>query len=79
MVENRPWLDFLAHSILILGVILVAFLGVAPWLALSAANALLGFAILMGARDPVAAVLPALRNLPAGPPRAVMTESAWQG
>ncbi len=25
MVENRPWLDFLAHSILILGVILVAF------------------------------------------------------
>ena len=48
------------------GLILVAFLGVAPWLALSAANALLGFAILMGARDPVAAVLPALRNLPAG-------------
>ena len=25
MVENRPWLDFLAHAILILGVILVAF------------------------------------------------------
>jgi len=25
MVENRPWLDFFAHAILILGVILVAF------------------------------------------------------
>ena len=25
MVENRPWLDFLAHAILILGVIIVAF------------------------------------------------------
>jgi sn-glycerol 3-phosphate transport system permease protein len=25
MVENRPWLDFLAHAILIVGVILVAF------------------------------------------------------
>ena len=25
MVENRPWLDFCAHAILILGVILVAF------------------------------------------------------
>jgi sn-glycerol 3-phosphate transport system permease protein len=25
MVENRPWLDFLAHAVLILGVILVAF------------------------------------------------------
>lgn len=25
MVENRPWLDFLAHAILIAGVILVAF------------------------------------------------------
>ena len=25
MVENRPWLDFLAHAMLILGVILVAF------------------------------------------------------
>jgi sn-glycerol 3-phosphate transport system permease protein len=25
MVENRPWLDFLAHAILILGVVLVAF------------------------------------------------------
>lgn len=53
------------------GVIAAAFLGVAPWLALSAANALLGFAILMGARDPVAAVLPVLRALPPGPPRAV--------
>jgi len=25
MVENRPWMDFLAHAVLILGVILVAF------------------------------------------------------
>src|SRR5690349_12117117 len=25
MVENRPWLDALAHAILILGVVLVAF------------------------------------------------------
>ena len=25
MVENRPWLDFLAHAILIIGVVLVAF------------------------------------------------------
>jgi sn-glycerol 3-phosphate transport system permease protein len=25
MVENRPWLDFLAHAVMILGVILVAF------------------------------------------------------
>jgi sn-glycerol 3-phosphate transport system permease protein len=25
MVENRPWFDFLAHAILVLGVILVAF------------------------------------------------------
>src|SRR5688500_20143789 len=25
MVENRPWLDFVAHAILVLGVILVAF------------------------------------------------------
>ena len=25
MVENRPWADFLAHAVLILGVILVAF------------------------------------------------------
>ena len=25
MVENRPWLDFLAHAVLVLGVVLVAF------------------------------------------------------
>ena len=25
MVENRPWLDFLAHAILIVGVVIVAF------------------------------------------------------
>ncbi|MES2711269.1 MAG: glucans biosynthesis glucosyltransferase MdoH [Pseudomonadota bacterium] len=52
-------------------VILIAFLGAAPWLALSAANAILGFAILMGARDPVAAVLPALRSVRPGPPKAI--------
>ncbi len=41
--------------------ILIALIGTIPWSALSAANALIGFAILMVARDPVAAVLPALR------------------
>jgi membrane glycosyltransferase len=51
--------------------ILAAFLGTAPWLALSAANALVGFAILMIARDPVAAVLPVLDAVRPGPPRAV--------
>jgi membrane glycosyltransferase len=39
----------------------LCFAGTAPWTALCAANALAGFAILMGARDPPAAVLPALR------------------
>ena len=36
------------------------FAGTAPWTALCAANAAVGFAVLMGAADPPAAVLPAL-------------------
>ncbi|MBR0657078.1 glucans biosynthesis glucosyltransferase MdoH [Plastoroseomonas arctica] len=52
-------------------VILLAFLGTAPWLALSAANGIVGFAILMTARDPVAAVLPVLSAVRPGAPRAV--------
>lgn len=51
--------------------ILVAFIGTLPWSALSAANAIAGFVILMGARDPVTAVLPALRAAKPGPPRAL--------
>jgi membrane glycosyltransferase len=48
----------------------LCFAGTAPWTALCAANALTGFAILMGARDPPAAVLPALRAArPGAPPR----------
>lgn len=50
-------------------VILACLLGTIPWSALSAANALIGFAILMTARDPVAAVLPALGAIRPGPPR----------
>ncbi len=50
--------------------IMAAFIGTLPWSALSAANAIIGFAILMGARDPAAAVLPALRAAKPGPPRA---------
>ena len=38
------------------------FAGTVPWTALCAANALAGFAVLMAARDPPAAVLPALRR-----------------
>ncbi|MGG5888821.1 glucans biosynthesis glucosyltransferase MdoH [Falsiroseomonas sp. HC035] len=40
-----------------------------PWAALSAANSLVGLAILLGARDPPAAVLPALSRIKSGPPR----------
>ncbi|MGK7869659.1 glucans biosynthesis glucosyltransferase MdoH [Falsiroseomonas sp. E2-1-a20] len=40
-----------------------------PWAALSAANSLVGLAILLGARDPPAAVLPALARIRPGPPR----------
>jgi len=45
------------------------FAGTAPWTALCAANALVGFAVLMAAPDPPAAVLPALRGVRAGVPR----------
>lgn len=45
------------------------FAGTAPWTALCAANALVGFAILLRAPDPPAAVLPALRVAQPGPPR----------
>ncbi len=46
---------------------LLALAGNAPWLGLSAANSLLGLAILLGSRDPPGAVLPALRVPWAGP------------
>ena len=49
--------------------ILLCFLGTMPWSALSAANALVGLAILLGAKDPVAAVLPQIRAARPGPPR----------
>jgi membrane glycosyltransferase len=42
------------------------FAGTAPWTALCAANALVGFAVLMGAADAPAAVLPALRRARTG-------------
>ncbi|MDI3309450.1 MAG: glucans biosynthesis glucosyltransferase MdoH [Acetobacteraceae bacterium] len=43
--------------------------GTAPWTALCAANAIIGFRILMRAPDPPAAVLPALRLARPGAPR----------
>ncbi|HTI83973.1 MAG TPA: glucans biosynthesis glucosyltransferase MdoH [Acetobacteraceae bacterium] len=46
-------------------VMLTAFIGTAPWTGLCAANALIGFIILMVSRDPVRAVCP----LPMRPPR----------
>lgn len=51
--------------------ILLCYLGAAPWSALSTANPLIGFAIRMGSRDPLGAVLPALRAArpPGGVPR----------
>ncbi len=49
--------------------ILLCYLGTIPWSALSAANALVGLAILLGARDPVGAVLPALRAARPPPPQ----------
>jgi len=47
---------------------LLAFAGTAPWTALCAANAILGFVLLMLTRDAPAFLLPALRQ--AGPPGA---------
>lgn len=49
---------------------LLAFAGTAPWTALCAGNALLGFAVLMASRDPPAFVLPALRLARPGLPAA---------
>ena len=45
---------------------LLAFIGTAPWTALCATNAVLGFALLMGTRDAPGHLLPALGR--AGPP-----------
>lgn len=42
--------------------LLLAFLGTAPWTGLCAANALVGFAILMTARNPARSVFPAWRD-----------------
>ena len=47
---------------------LAAFAGTAPWTALCAANAILGFFLLMGSRDAPGLVLPALRLIRPGPP-----------
>ena len=47
----------------------LCFAGTVPWTALCTANALVGFALLMGRRDPPAAVLPALRLAREGVPR----------
>lgn len=49
--------------------ILLCFLGAAPWLGACAGNALLGIAILSLARDPARAVLPAPADPDAGPIR----------
>jgi len=51
------------------GLILLCYLGTVPWSAISAANALIGLAILLGSRDPPGAVLPALRAAREGPPQ----------
>ncbi|MCK8783331.1 glucans biosynthesis glucosyltransferase MdoH [Roseomonas sp. NAR14] len=47
--------------------ILLCYLATLPWIALCAANALVGFALLLGTPDPPAAVLPALRAARDGP------------
>ncbi len=51
--------------------ILLAVALTTPWTALSAANSILGLALLLGTRDPPAAVLPALRRARAGVPHSV--------
>ncbi|MDO9708724.1 glucans biosynthesis glucosyltransferase MdoH [Paracraurococcus lichenis] len=48
--------------------VFLCFAGTAPWTALCAANALVGFIILLRAPDPPAAVLPALRRARPGAP-----------
>ena len=50
--------------------ILICIAGTLPWAALSAGNALIGLGILLFARNPVAAVLPALNRVRIGKPEA---------
>jgi membrane glycosyltransferase len=50
--------------------ILICIAGTLPWAALSAGNALIGLGILLFARDPAAAVLPALNHARPGLPEA---------
>jgi membrane glycosyltransferase len=52
-------------------IMLAAFAGTAPWTGLCLANALIGFAILVGSRDPVGAVFP-----PSGDTRADLPRTA---
>ncbi|WP_075823607.1 glucans biosynthesis glucosyltransferase MdoH, partial [Roseomonas sp. TAS13] len=47
-----------------------AFLGLLPWAALSAVNGAIGGALLLGSRDPAAAVMPQLRVAPVHTPLA---------
>jgi membrane glycosyltransferase len=56
----------LAEALILLGVALTV-----PWAALSAANSVVGLAILLGSADPPGAVLPALRRSRPGVPRGV--------
>jgi membrane glycosyltransferase len=50
-------------------VMLAAFAGTAPWTGLCLANGLIGFVILMGSRDPIRAVFPAIADTHAALPR----------
>ena len=50
--------------------LLLAWLGVLPWLAICGGNALLGTAIRLVSTDPARAVMPQLGAIPPGPPRA---------
>jgi membrane glycosyltransferase len=54
------------EALILLGVLLVT-----PWAALSAANSLVGLAILLGSRDPPGFVVPAARRAVPGRPRAL--------
>jgi membrane glycosyltransferase len=51
-------------------VIALCYLGALPWLAISAANGLIGLAILLGARDPAAFVTPPIAAAKQGLPQA---------
>ena len=52
---------------LIKGLILIAFVGVVPWLGICVGNALFGFAVLVLARDPSRAVLPVSGDIATAP------------